>query len=160
MVTSPSIIIAPAFFTMVAFIFCVVVNAWHRNQHVRYTAEFNGKLIERLGSVKDFSEFLQTEGGAGLLNSFTIERASTSVHERILRASAIGVVLIALGLGLLFLGWYFTFIDHDTFTVIGVIALSLGFGCIVSSGVSYRLARAFGVLPGSGRGAAGELAPR
>ena len=125
---------------------------------MKHTAEFNGKLIERLGSVKDFSEFLQTDGGASLLNSFTIERASTSVHDRILRASAIGVVLIALSLGLLFLGWYFTFIDHDGFTVVGVIALSLGVGCLVSSGVSYRLARALGVLNGKGRAANGHLA--
>jgi len=154
----PEIIIVPAFFTLVAFVAWLVVNGWHRNQHLKHTAEFNGKLIEPLGSVKDFSEFLQTDGGASLLNSFTIERPSTSVHDRVLRASAIGVVLIALSLGLLFLGWYFTFIDHDGFTVVGVIALSLGVGCIVSAGVSYRLARALGVLNGNGRAANGHLA--
>ncbi|MBI2835094.1 MAG: hypothetical protein HYX76_11785 [Acidobacteria bacterium] len=160
MVTAPEIIIAPAFFTMVGFIAWLVANAWHRHQQLKRTAEFSGRLIERLGSVKDFSEFLQTEGGASLLNSFTIERASTSVHERILRASAVGVIFIALSLGLLFLGWYFTFMDHDAFTIVGVIVLSLGLGCIMSSGVSYRLARALGVLNGNGGRTNGHLAQR
>lgn len=158
MVTSPEIIIVPAFFTMVAFIAWIGVNSSYRRQQLKHTAEFNGRLIERLGSVKDFSEFLQTEGGASLLNSFVIERSSTSVHERILRASAVGVVFVALSLGFLFLGWYFTFIDHDAFTIVGVIALSMGLGCIVSSGVSYRLAGALGVLNGDGRRANGHPA--
>jgi TRAP-type mannitol/chloroaromatic compound transport system permease large subunit len=155
MATSPEIIIAPAFFAMVAYVAWLVMNAWHRHEQLKRTAEFNTRLIERLGSVKDFSEFLQTQGGSSLLHSFTIEPTSTTVHDRILRASAVGVVLIALSLGLLFLGWYFTFRDREAFTVLGVIVLSLGLGGITSSGVSYRLARTLGVLNGSGRRASG-----
>jgi hypothetical protein len=154
------IIIAPAFFGMVAFIAWTLVNAWQRRQQLKLMAEFNGRLIERMGSVKDFSEFLQTEGGASLLNNLTIERGPTGVHDRILRASAIGVVLVALSFGFLFLGWYFTFTDHDVFTIVGVIVLSLGLGCILSSGVSYRLASALGVLGATGRHANGHLAHR
>jgi hypothetical protein len=154
------IIIAPFFFAVMGFIIWVVVNSWQRHQQLKLMAEFNGRLIERMGSVKDFSEFVQTAGGASLLNSLTIERGPTGVHERILRASAIGVVFITLSLGLLFLGWYFAFVDHDVFTIIGVITLSLGVGCMLSSGVSYRLASALGVLNGNGHHATGHVAPR
>ena len=154
----PEIIIAPAFFAMVAFIVWINVTAWVRRHQLKLMTEFNGRLIERIGSVKDLGEFLQTEGGAKLLNSFTVERASTGVHERILRSSALGVVSIAVGLGFLYLGRTFTFTDHETFTVVGVIALSLGIGCVLSSGVSYGLARMLGVLDRNGRPANGDPA--
>ena len=155
------VVIAPFFFSTMAFIIWTVVNSWLRHQQLKHMAEFNGRLIERIGSVKDFSEFLQTDGGASLLNSLTIERSSTGVHERILRASALGVVFIAVSLGLLFLAWRFNLRDEGVvFNVIGVIMLSLGFGCLLSSGVSYRLARALGVLGGNGRHANGHLAQR
>jgi len=155
------VVIAPIFFAMVAFIIWTAVNSWQRHQQLKLMAEFNGRLIERIGSVKDFSEFLQTEGGASLLNNLTIETSSTGVHERILRASALGVVFIAVSLGLLFLAWHFNPRgDGDPFTVVGVIMLSLGLGCLLSSGVSYRLARALGVLGSNGRHPNGHLAPR
>lgn len=148
----PEIIIAPAFFAMVGFIVWIVVTGWLRRQQLKVKTEFNGRLIERIGSVKDLSEFLQTEGGTSLLNSFTIERGSTGVHERILRSSALGIITMAVGVGFLYLGRSVTtFSDHETFTVVGVIALSLGIGCLLSSGVSYGLARMLGVLDGNGR---------
>ena len=155
---SSEVFVAPAFFAMVAFIVWIVVTGGLRRQQLKHMTEFNGRLIERIGSVKDLGEFLQTEGGAKLLNSFTVERASTGVHERILRSSALGVVSIAVGIGFLYLGRTFTFTDHETFTVVGVIALSLGIGCVLSSGVSYGLARILGVLDRHGRHANGDPA--
>ena len=155
------VVIAPFFFGTMAFVVWTVVKSWQRHQQLKLMAEFNGRLIERIGSVKDFSEFLQTEGGASLLNNLTIESGPTGVHERILRASALGVVFIAVSLGLLFLAWHFN-LRHEggPFTVVGVIMLSLGLGCLLSSGVSYRLARALGVLGGNGRQGSGHLAQR
>jgi membrane-bound ClpP family serine protease len=143
------VIIAPAAFTMVGFIVWTIVTGWQRHLQVKHMAEFNGRLVERLGSVKDLSEFLQTDGGAKMLNSLTIERVSTSVRERVLRGSAIGVVCIALSLGFLVLGRMFMWEDHEGFTIIGVIALSLGLGFVVSSMVSYFLAKALRILDAS-----------
>jgi hypothetical protein len=60
-----------------------------------------------------------------------------------LRATQTGIVLIALGLGLLSLAWYF---DTD-FAVVGVIALSLGTGFLLASVASYRISSSLGLLP-------------
>jgi hypothetical protein len=153
------VIIAPAAFTMIAFIVWTVVTGWQRQQQVKRMAEFNGRLVERLGSVKDLAEFLQTDGGSKMLNSFTIERASTSVRERVLRGSAIGVVCIALSVGLLILGAHYAYEDHEGFTIMGVIALSLGLGFAASSAVSYFLAKGLGSLDRAG-GHVNGSAPR
>ena len=152
----PEVIIAPAAFTMVAFIVWTVVTGWQRHLQVKHMAEFNGRLVERLGSVKDLAEFLQTEGGSKMLNSFTIERAATTVRERVLRGSAIGIVCIALSIGFLVLGRLYTWEDHEGFTIIGVIALSLGLGFVVSSAVSYFLAKGLRILDGVGAYANGS----
>lgn len=143
------VIIAPAAFTMFAFIVWTLASGWQRHQQIKRMAEFNGRLVERLGSVKDVAEFLQTDGGAKMLNSLTIERASTSVRERVLRGAAFGVVCIAVSIGFLILGRIFTWEDHEGFTIIGVIALSLGLGFVVSSAVSYFLAKGLRILDGT-----------
>ena len=153
---SPEIIIVPALFIMVGFIIWVVVNGWQRRLRLKLTTEFNSKLLDRIGSVKDFNEFLQTEGGAKFMDGLTVERSSTRPQDSILRASQIGIVLVTLGLGLLVLDWYFGVRyagagDTEVLTVIGVIAVSLGLGFLISAGVSYRLARMLGVLDRDGR---------
>jgi len=149
------LIIVPALFIMVGFIIWVLVNGWQRRLRLKLMTEFNNKLLDRIGSVKDFNDFLQTDGGATFMDSLTVERSSARPQESILRAVQIGIVLAMLGLGLLALDWYFTVRyaagDTEVLTVIGVIALSLGLGFLISAAVSYRLARILGVLDRNGR---------
>jgi len=163
---SPDIIIVPALWVMIAFIIWVVVNGWQRRLRLKLTTEFNSKLLDRIGSVKDFNDFLQTDGGAKFMDSMTVERSSSRPEDSILRASQIGIVLMMLGVGVLTLGRYFTARyaesgDFEVLTVIGVIAGSLGLGFLISAGASYRLARMLGVLGGNGRrGASQDAASR
>jgi hypothetical protein len=146
----------PALFILIGFIIWMLVNGWQRRLRLKLTTEFNSKLLDRIGSVKDFNDFLQTDGGAKFMDSMTVERSSSRPQDSILRASQIGIVLIMLGVGVLTLGWYFTTRyagsgDFEVLTVIGVIAASLGLGFLISAGASYRLARMLGVLDTDGR---------
>ena len=136
---SPEFIIIPSALLMVAFVIWTTVTAWQRRQRLRLLTDFNNRLIDRLGSVKDFSEFASTEGGIQFLNAVLADAPSLGPRERILRATDIGIVAVALGLGFLFLGWYFEQESRRAFVVLGVIAMSLGLGSLASSFVSYRL---------------------
>lgn len=136
---SPELIILPAALFMVAFVVSTTVTAWQRRQRLRLLTDFNNRLIDRLGSVKDFTEFASTEGGIQFLNAVFADTQTLGPRERILRATDIGIVAVALGLGSLFLSWYFEEDSRRAFVVLGVIALSLGVGSLVSSFVSYRL---------------------
>ena len=146
------IIIAPAAFTLIGFIIWTLVSGWQRRLRLKLTTDFNNKLLDRIGSIKDFNEFLQTDGGARFMDSLTVERQTTRPQEGILRASQIGIVLMMLSLGFLTLGWYFSARyaaaggDFEMLTVIGVIALSLGLGFLISAAASYRVARSLGIL--------------
>ena len=59
------------------------------------------RVIERLGSMKEFSEFLQSDGGDRLMKVLTVERGATAPRERILVAVQTGVVVVSVGVGLL-----------------------------------------------------------
>lgn len=139
-------IVLPSMFAMIAFVIWVVANGWQRRQQWRLMTDFNTRLLDRLGSVKDLNDLLQTETGARLIGLFTSERGSLGARERILMAVQTGVVFIVLGLGFLFLDWRFVYNDDGACTVIGVVGLALGIGLILSAAVSYRVASALGLL--------------
>src|SRR6267142_311849 len=50
----------PCFFGMISFVIWVVVNGWLRRQHVRLIVEFNNRVLEKLGSMREFSDFLHS----------------------------------------------------------------------------------------------------
>jgi len=145
----PEIIILPAFFLMVAFVVWTAVTAWQRRQRLRLLSDFNNRLIDRIGSVKDFSEFAKTDSGMEFLNAVLADTPALDPRGRILRATEIGIVALALGTGSLFLSWYFDDESRNVFVAAGAIALSLGLGLLASSFVSYRLtSRLLALSPG------------
>ena len=143
----PELIIVPALFITIGFIVWVIVTGWQRRQRLKLVTDFNTRLLDKLGTVKDFSEFLQTEPGAQFMESLASDSPTHAPQERILRATQLGVVLLSLGGGLLILAWHFALrYEYDAYLAFGVIALSLGVGFAVSSGISYKLTAALGLL--------------
>lgn len=146
----PEIVIVPFIFATIGYITWVLVTAWQRRYRIRATAEFHSRLLDKLGSVKDFSEFLQTEAGARLIADLGSDSASPGgAHERILRAVQLGTVLACLGIGLLLLTFFSPSMPDDAqhaFNAFGVISLSLGVGFAISAAVSYRLAGSLGLF--------------
>jgi len=143
------IIIVPFIFSTLGFVVWVLVTGWQRRQHIRVMTDFNNKLIDRMGSVKDFSDFLQTDGGAKFIDRVTGGGTRPEIRWTILRSLQTGLVLLALGVGLIVLAWVlrsdFPYGENHVFSVTGTIALSLGVGFLLSATAAYRLAS--GMLP-------------
>src|SRR5262245_42376084 len=97
------IVIVPFIFSTIGFIVWVMINGWQRRQQVSVLNDFNTKLLERMGSVKDFSEFLQTDGGAKFMDRVTAGGTPADVRLTILRSVQTGLILLALGVGLIVL---------------------------------------------------------
>ena len=147
---SGDIIIPVALFVLVGYIVWVWVSATQRKQRLRLITEFHSRLLDKLGSVKDFGEFLQTDAGSRFMSDLAAEPAAAGPHDRILRATQVGIVLIFLGLGLLVLGFFWSPYAPEsarqTFGAFGTISLSLGIGFVVSAAASYRVAGTLGLL--------------
>ena len=141
------IIIVPFIFATIGFVVWVLVSGWQRRQQIRVMTDFNTQLLERMGSVKDFSEFLATDGGAKFIDRVTAGGGTRpEIRMTILRSVQTGLVLFALGVGLIVLAWFlrsdFPYGETHVFSVSGTIALSLGVGFLLSAVASYRLASA------------------
>jgi hypothetical protein len=134
-------------FVTIAWVIHTIVDGFRRRQQIRLATEFHGKLLDRIGSAKEFGEFLNTAGGTKFLDSLTIEREG-GPHTRILRALEAGFVGLALGVGL------FTLIGRASFerdaedglAVLATISTSIGIGLLLSAGASYVLSRRMGLM--------------
>ena len=154
----PEIIIVPAAFLMVAYVFYVVAAAITRRQQLRSTSEFQNKLLERMSNVNEFSQFLNTEGGQKLLG--TVGGDGGSAHQRVLRAIQTGIVMVCLGIGI-FLYLSDVRFDRDTYEslgFVGTVSLAIGLGLLISGYVSLKLSRKMGLINGQSHAPAKDVA--
>ena len=141
------IIILPAMFFMVGFIIYTIVEGSRRRQQVRSLTGFHAKLLERLGSAKEFAEFFTSDAGTRFMELMS-SREGGAPHLRILRSLQTGLVLLALGVG------FFIMLDQRDFSieaadglmVMATAATSIGVALVVSTGVSYALSRRMGLI--------------
>ena len=138
-------VVIPIFLATIAFMVWLTITAWQARQRMNLTRDFNMRLIDQIGSMKDFSDFLQSDAGAEFMKNLSGVAPSIGPADRILRAFQTGVVLLALGVGLTLVGHFMSFNSHEVFTATGIIANSLGIGLLLSSGASYRLAKTIGM---------------
>jgi hypothetical protein len=129
------------------------LNARKASMLVKARTEIQTKLLDRIGSGHELAEFSQTEGGRRFIQALSMEPGESRISkgmpvDRILGSIQKGVILALLGLGFLFLSLRYRMLDPGAFvfTVVGVIALSLGIGFLVSAGVSHRLSKRFGLM--------------
>jgi hypothetical protein len=125
----------------------VIAESRRRQAIARMQSEVHHKLIEKFASGHELTEFLQTPGGVQLIGALEEPPAKTRPAEGILRSTQIGVILTLLGLGFMSINRVVHGADREPPVVIGLLILSLGIGFLVSSAISFRLSRSWGLLP-------------
>ena len=137
-------------FGTIAFIVWVSVSSWHRHHSIHKLVSVQERLLDRLGSGPDLVAFVQTEAGGRLMTGApSSEPPIAGTASRVLGAVHSGIVLIALGAGLVTVGRLFDFEVADTLSAMGVIAGFVGGGFLVSAVSCRRLARALDVPDGA-----------
>jgi hypothetical protein len=120
----------------------------------RQRVELQRAILERVGSVKDFAEFLTTEQGERFLAS--LAPAQFSTHHRTLWSVRIGVVLLTVGVLLMF-GLHSSLFgavanERPTPLLLGILLLiAVGVGMLLSAVVALVVARTLGVDRRDGR---------
>ena len=142
----PEIIIVPALFVTIGFVAWTIASNWQRHEQLKEMTAFHTRVIDRVGSIKDFNDFLQTPGGMQFMSAITGDRGPNGPRERILRAVQTGIVLSTVGSGCLLLSDMFQYEASDIFRVAGVILLSLGIGFLLAAGAAYGISKRLGVL--------------
>lgn len=134
-----------AFFFAVAFVAYVMVQARTRREDKR--VDLHSKILERIGSAREFGEFLDSDAGTRFLKALSPE--VTRPEMRMIGALRAGIVGLTVGLGI-FLGiWAGAFgSGAEDFLIIATILSSIGLGLILSSAASYVVARRVGLMNG------------
>ena len=141
------IIIVPSLFFMIGWIVFVIVDGVRRRQQTRVFTEFHGKLLDRIGSAKEFGEFFASDAGSRFLSSMSSSE-SGAPQIRILRSLQTGLILLSLGIGLFILTNERTFSLEamDGLVVTATAAAAIGAGLVVSTAMSYVLSKRMGLI--------------
>ena len=120
----------------------VIVDGFRRRQQVRVSAEFQTRLLDRIGSSREFGEFLATESGARFLDAISVDRNVTPTG--ILRALQSGTVSLSLGVAMFVLGRGKSY--QEGLWIVATICAALGIGLLLASTLSYLLSKRMGLL--------------
>lgn len=115
----------------------------------------HSKLIERFGTSQEVLTYMGTEAGKRFLEAtpiavgFEPQQPVPSPVTRVLTPLQIGLVMMLLGIGLIFLRHSIP--DGDSLLLlVGTVILMPGLGFILSAGITWVLARHLGLMPDSG----------
>lgn len=141
-----AIVAIVAVFGSFSFLAWVVTDAIRRRRQLQVAADFHSKLLDKMQSPRELSDFLDSPGGSRFIHSISMERSHPA--HRVLRATQVGVVLVAAGIGCRLVAAQ-QVLHRDAvegFTVLGILLLSIGIGYLFSAGLSYGLSRSFGLF--------------
>jgi hypothetical protein len=117
-------------------------------------SEVHGRLIDKFSSSQELAQYMETEAGKRFLEAAPIsagiepEQRVPNAVARVLTPLQIGIVLVLLGIGLLFLRHAATDTEIPML-ILGTVALMPGIGFIISAGVTWVLAARLGLMPES-----------
>ena len=121
---------------------------WSRMSKVQ--AEVHNKLMDRFTANEDLLAYIQTPAGKRFLESAPIAidgapRAVSAPVGRILWSVQVGLVLAAAGFGLEYVSQSIEKTVSQPLFAMGVLAISIGIGFVLSAIVSYVLSRRLGL---------------
>jgi hypothetical protein len=122
---------------------------WHRVSKIQ--TEVHNKLLDRFQANEELLAYMQTPAGRRFLESAPLPldtpvRPVGAPFSRILWSVQIGVVIAAGALGLLFVSGRVIEEVAQPLFAIGVLALALGAGFVVSAAASFLLSRRLGLF--------------
>ena len=124
------------------------------NRVFKLQSEVHGRLIDKFSSNQELAGYMETDAGKRFLEAapiavnFEQDRRVPNAVARVLTPLQIGVVLVLLGTGLLFLRHAGPEMDIPML-VLGTVCMMPGIGFILSAGLTWILAARLGLMPDS-----------
>jgi hypothetical protein len=120
-----------------------LAHVW-RSRSLKARKEMQNRLMDKFSSAPEFAQFLETSSGKQFMES--VSEGPVNAHEKILSTVRGGLILVFLGAALLSVTGLVPSDGRIFLRVFGVIGMMVGVGLIISSYVSYRLSKAWGLL--------------
>jgi hypothetical protein len=150
-----AMVIPVTFFLVIGWsIRTIVTNRRLRDLH-RAQIEMQQKLLDRFGTAPEMRDFLESEGGKRFIETTVREKANPYV--RILSSVQTGIITVMVGAAFMASRNLLPDDGIEGFTFLGLMALLVGAGFLVSAGSVYLLSRSWGLLPAAGSRELGEV---
>lgn len=131
--------------TLAGWIVWVVSTNVRRRQATEKVAALHAKVLERCADSNELLRYLESDQGRRFLESAAEE--SSNPASRILGAIQAGLVIGAFGVAVTGISYTLHYTEsRDTTLVIGVSALAIGIGFLISAVASYVLSKSWGLL--------------
>lgn len=136
----------PTIFFVTGWIIRNYLDYRRKMKFVHIQADMQTRLLDKFGSSQEMIAYLQSDAGQTFAKSLPGE--DLEPYRRILGSIQAGLVLTLLGIGSLVLKDQIAG-GQEGFTFLGVVALTLGIGFILSAAAAYRLSRSWGLINGT-----------
>lgn len=128
-----------------AWVISLIIAAFKNRAQLKAQTDFHNRMMEKFSSADEFAAYMQSDAGKSFFDNLTNEPI-TPVNK-IFGSIQKGAILTLLGLGLFILGKTYTPQEGGNIMfVVGVISLMIGAGFLISSVISYRLAKTLGII--------------
>lgn len=139
------IIAIPTMVICAAWVVSLIIAAFKNRAQLRAQTETYNRIMDKFGSAQEFTVYLQSEAGQKFFENLSSEPATPL--SKILGSIRLGTILTFAGIGFLWLGSRYTPQQGgDIMFVVGLISLMVGAGFLVSSAISYWLAKSWGLV--------------
>ena len=148
----PPVLGLGAFFIAAFWIIRMVLENRRWGRIFKLQSDVHGRLIDKFSSNQELAAYMETEAGRRFLEAAPIplnlgsEQRVPNAVARVLAPVQVGVVLVLLGIGFLFLRHASAEMDTPML-VLGTVTLMPGIGFIISAGVTWALAARLGLMP-------------
>ncbi len=117
-----------------------VILEWRK---MRNKSKLQGKIVDKFSTAQEFNDFLQSKEGSRFLNFLKFN--GRAPRERILSSLAKGIVLFFLGIAIIVVGSLFAD-EMRYFIAFGIVLIAIGLGFLVSTIISYKLSKKWGII--------------
>ena len=150
------VIVAIAFFGSLVWLIRLILQNKRWKQMFALHGEVHTRLLDKMATSQEMLAYMDTEAGRRFLEAAPIateleNKRVPNVVSRILVTLQAGIVLSALGFGLLVLR-NSVGDQGTTVVVLGTLVAMPGIGCIVSAGLTWIVAQRLGLMPSTERG--------
>ncbi|MGB8951468.1 MAG: hypothetical protein WCC06_02200 [Candidatus Aminicenantales bacterium] len=117
-----------------------IILEWRKMGH---KSKMQVKIVDKFTTPQELNDFLQSKEGDKFLNFLKFN--GLSPKAKILSSMSKGVILFTLGMALVIIGQIFTE-EMKFFNASGIFIAALGCGFLISTFISYKLSKKWGIL--------------
>ena len=139
------IVVFPTLTLACAWVLIKIIAAFRHRANLRAQTDFHNRMMEKFSSADDFTVYLQSEAGRNFFENLGSE--PTTPMTRIIISIQRGVILTMVGLGFFLTRFVIGTADsYSIMIIVSTILMTVGIGFLISSGISYWLAKTWGLI--------------